>query len=169
MTGLERNAEVVHLTSYAPLMAHSEGWQWTPDLLWFNNLEAYGTPNYYVQKLFATNSGTDLISIVENGNPLTGQHDLFASAVKDVNKKELIVKLVNTSNENQKINLAINNITLASKGVIEILTSNNLSDENSFIAPMKISPITEPISISKNKIKVSLKKNSLSVVRVKIK
>tara|TARA_R110000868_G_scaffold145378_1_gene365553 strand:+ start:3967 stop:5952 length:1986 start_codon:yes stop_codon:yes gene_type:complete len=169
MTGLERNAEVVHLTSYAPLMAHSEGWQWTPDLLWFNNLEAYGTPNYYVQKLFATNSGTDLISIVENGNPLTGQHDLFASAVKDVNKKELIVKLVNTSNENQEINLAINNITLASKGVIEILTSNNLSDENSFIAPMKISPITEPISISKNKIKVSLKKNSLSVVRVKIK
>ena len=169
MTGLERNAEVVHLTSYAPLMAHSEGWQWTPDLLWFNNLEAYGTPNYYVQKLFATNSGTDLISIVENGNPLTGQHDLFASAVKDVNKKELIVKLVNTSNENQEINLAINNITLVSKGVIEILTSNNLSDENSFISPMKISPITEAISISKNKIKVSLKKNSLSVVRVKIK
>ena len=40
MTGLERNAEVVHLTSYAPLMAHSEGWQWTPDLLWFNNLES---------------------------------------------------------------------------------------------------------------------------------
>src|SRR5690606_11326663 len=35
MTGLERNAEVVHLTSYAPLMAHSEGWQWTPDLIWF--------------------------------------------------------------------------------------------------------------------------------------
>ena len=53
MTGLERNAEVVQLTSYAPLMAHTEGWQWTPDLIWFNNLTSYGTPNYYVQPIEA--------------------------------------------------------------------------------------------------------------------
>ncbi|HKZ38561.1 MAG TPA: alpha-L-arabinofuranosidase C-terminal domain-containing protein, partial [Chryseolinea sp.] len=47
MTGLERNADVVHMASYAPLFAHAEGWQWTPDLIWFDNLRSYGTPNYY--------------------------------------------------------------------------------------------------------------------------
>ena len=53
MTGLERNADMVYMASYAPLFAHAEGWQWTPDLIWFDNLRSYGTPNYYVQKLFA--------------------------------------------------------------------------------------------------------------------
>src|SRR5690606_29797501 len=48
MTGLERNADIVHMSSYAPLMAHTDGWQWTPDLIWFDNLRSYGTPNYYV-------------------------------------------------------------------------------------------------------------------------
>src|SRR5690606_39338747 len=57
MTGLERNAEVVVMASYAPLFGHTEGWQWTPDLIWADNLDVYGTPNYYVQKLFSTNRG----------------------------------------------------------------------------------------------------------------
>ena len=58
MTGLERNADVVRMASYAPLFAHVDAWQWTPDLIWFDNLRSYGTPNYYVQKLFANNTGT---------------------------------------------------------------------------------------------------------------
>jgi alpha-N-arabinofuranosidase len=73
MTGLERNADVVTMTSYAPLFAHVDGWQWTPDLIWFNNLKSYATPNYYVQKLFSNNKGTDLIKISENGKPLKGE------------------------------------------------------------------------------------------------
>jgi alpha-N-arabinofuranosidase len=44
MTGLERNADLVHMASYAPLFAHVDAWQWTPDLIWFDNLNAYGTP-----------------------------------------------------------------------------------------------------------------------------
>ena len=46
MTGLERNADVVRLASYAPLFAHLDGWQWTPDLIWVDNLRVFGTPNY---------------------------------------------------------------------------------------------------------------------------
>src|SRR5690606_29863418 len=67
MTGLERNADVVQLTSYAPLMAHTEAWQWTPDLIWFDNLSSYGTPNYYVQQIFATNRGSDLLKVSARG------------------------------------------------------------------------------------------------------
>ena len=66
MTGLERNADVVNLTSYAPLMAHEEAWQWSPDMIWFNNLEAYGSANYQVQKLFSINKGTDLLNITKD-------------------------------------------------------------------------------------------------------
>src|SRR5690606_35183384 len=51
MTGLERNADVVHMTSYAPLMAHTEAWQWSPNMIWFNNLQSLATANYEVQKL----------------------------------------------------------------------------------------------------------------------
>jgi hypothetical protein len=57
MTGLERNAGVVRMASYAPLFAHIDGWQWAPDLIWFDNIGSYGTPDYYVQKLFETNKG----------------------------------------------------------------------------------------------------------------
>ena len=57
MTGLERNGDVVQMASYAPLFAHVDGWQWRPDLIWVNNLQSYGTPNYYVQKMFANNPG----------------------------------------------------------------------------------------------------------------
>lgn len=83
MTGLERNADVVYLSSYAPLFAHTEGWQWSPDLIWFDNLKAYGTPNYYVQKLFSTNRGSKVLPMLYNNEALIGQNGLYASAVKD--------------------------------------------------------------------------------------
>ena len=57
MTGLERNADVVRMASYAPLFANTEAWQWTPDLIWVNSLHVYATPNYYVQQLFSRNRG----------------------------------------------------------------------------------------------------------------
>ena len=65
MTGLERNADVVRMASYAPLFAHVDAWQWTPDLIWVDNLRALATPNYYVQQLFARNRG-DVVLPVTN-------------------------------------------------------------------------------------------------------
>jgi len=69
MTGLERNADVVQMCSYAPLFAHVDAWQWRPDLIWFDNLNSMTTPSYYVQKLFSTNKGTNVIAITENDKP----------------------------------------------------------------------------------------------------
>ena len=169
MTGLERNAEVVNLTSYAPLMAHEEAWQWTPDLLWFNNLEAYGSANYYVQKLFATNRGTDLIAITKDGKAVTGQNNLFASAVKDVNSKEVIVKLVNTAATAQAVNVALKGTKLQAKGIIITLTSANLQDENSFANPKKISPIENVFNLNGDKAQTSLPPYSVTVLKLKMK
>ena len=169
MTGLERNAEVVNLTSYAPLMAHEEAWQWTPDLLWFNNLEAYGSANYYVQKLFSTNKGTDLLAITKDGKAVTGQNNLFASAVKDVNTKELIVKLVNTSPTAQEVNVDLKGSKLAAKGTIITLTSANLEDENSFANPTKISPTESEFKMKGDKAQTTLPAYSVTVLKLKMK
>lgn len=86
MTGLERNADVVHMATYAPLFAHVEGWQWRPDMIWFDNLNSVRTVSYYVQQLFATHKGTNVLSLTMNKKPVTGaegQNGLFASAVCD--------------------------------------------------------------------------------------
>jgi alpha-L-arabinofuranosidase len=64
MTGLERNSDVVAMSSYAPLLGHEEAWQWRPNLIWFDNLGAYATPNYYVQQLFSHHRG-DVVLPVE--------------------------------------------------------------------------------------------------------
>ena len=63
MTGMERNADVVRLSSYAPLFGHSDAWQWTPNLIWCDNLRIYGTPNYYAQQLFSRNRGDVVLPV----------------------------------------------------------------------------------------------------------
>ncbi|WP_276379179.1 alpha-L-arabinofuranosidase C-terminal domain-containing protein [Flavobacterium sp. H4147] len=169
MTGMERNAEVVHLTSYAPLLAHEEGWQWTPDMIWFNNLQSFGTPNYYVQKLFSNHKGTDLLSITKDGKAITGQNDLFASAVKDVNTKELILKIVNTSASSQNASIDFKGAKLDSKGTAVTLKGDGLNDENSFVAPTKISPKESQFKVNGSKVQYDFAPYSVTVLKIKMK
>ncbi|MPS75172.1 MAG: alpha-L-arabinofuranosidase [Chryseobacterium sp.] len=166
MTGLERNADVVTMTSYAPLFAHADGWQWTPDLIWFNNLKSYATPNYYVQKLFSNNKGTDLIKISENGKPLKGENNLYASAVRDNKKGETIIKIVNTNPLETLVEINPKNIKLKNDVTKIILTSPGLSDENNFQTET-IKPIEETHSLKNGKISVGIPANSLIVLKIK--
>ncbi|QDW21017.1 alpha-L-arabinofuranosidase C-terminal domain-containing protein [Flavobacterium sp. KBS0721] len=168
MTGLERNAEVVHLTSYAPLMAHEDAWQWTPDMIWFNNLQSYGSANYYVQQLFSTNKGTDLLSITKGGKALTGQNSLYASAVKDANSKEIIVKLVNTAESAQDVIVDLKGVKLGSKGMIIRLSSSNTQDENTFADPKKITPKQSEYKITKGNQQLNLPAYSITVLKLKM-
>ena len=169
MTGLERNAEVVQLTSYAPLMAHAEGWQWTPDMIWFNNLESYGTPNYYVQKLYSTNKGTDLISVTQNGEDLVGQDELYASATLDSEAKEVVLKVVNTSSEAQEIQLNFKGKSIKNKGKVIVLKEENLTQENSFDAQEAISPSTEEIKVKGDSASYEVAAYSLNIIRIPVK
>jgi alpha-L-arabinofuranosidase len=169
MTGLERNAEVVHMTSYAPLFAHAEGWQWTPDLIWVNNLESYGTPDYYVQKLYSTNRGTNVVPALMNGKAITGQDSLYVSAVIDKKSNEVIIKVVNASGKEQVNNFKIDGVRkVASKGSVLMLQSDDLKSENSFARPQNVSPKESSIAIKGNKINLTSLPYSFSVVRVKM-
>ncbi len=169
MTGLERNADVVTLTSYAPLLAHTDAWQWTPDLIWFNNLESYGSANYYVQRLFSNNKGTDLVSITYEGAPVTGQNNVFASAVKDTTTKELILKLVNTDAKSQLIRIELTGAKLEGSGKIITLASPRLDDLNSFESPKNIFPVEKKFPAKGNSVKLDIQPYSVSVLKLKVK
>ncbi|MFG2809096.1 alpha-L-arabinofuranosidase C-terminal domain-containing protein [Streptomyces massasporeus] len=69
MTGLERNADVVKLASYAPLLANEDYVQWRPDMIWFNNRASWNSANYEVQKLFMNNVGDRVVPSRATGTP----------------------------------------------------------------------------------------------------
>jgi alpha-N-arabinofuranosidase len=169
MTGLERNADVVKMASYAPLFAHVDGWQWTPDLIWFDNLNSYGTPDYYVQKLYANNKGTNVVSISLNNTPLNGKDSLYASACTDAASNELILKIVNTSSQSvsKQINIDSKN-KLNAKAQIIRLQSNNLDAVNSIESPQNISPQTSEIEINNKQLNITLSPYSFTVVHIKM-
>ena len=168
MTGIERNADLVTMTSYAPLMAHTEGWQWKTDLIWFNNLTSYGTPSYYVQKMYGQNAGTQLLHTVLNGEKAIGQENLYASAVFDEKTSEIIVKVVNTSTNANKIKIDLKGRSVEPRIVTETLAYPELDAVNSIAFPSKISTkiAEQPWNTKTNRI--TLAAQSFTVIKFKL-
>ena len=167
MTGLERNADVVRMASYAPLFAHVEAWQWRPDLIWFDNLQTIGTPNYYVQKMFSNNKGTNTVAVLSDGKMMEGQDSLYASAVVDKLKKEVIIKIVNISGKLLPYQVNLDGVTpLQQQANVQVLASNDALAFNSMSQPAKISPVQRSIDINDKKISITLDASSFSVIKV---
>lgn len=167
MTGLERNADVVRMASYAPLLAHADGWQWSPDLIWFDNLQSYGTPNYYVQQLFANHKGTQVVPVEMNGDVLAGKDSLYASACIDTQKDELIIKIVNTIGKEQVVDLQLEGWKgKAEKARFTVLASSDLDAVNSFENPKSIAPVTKEFVVNGRTLKATLLPNSFTVIRL---
>jgi len=169
MTGLERNADVVNMASYAPLFAHVEGWQWTPDLIWFDNLRSYGTPNYYVQKMYSNNKGTVVVPMLLNNDVIAGADSLYATAAIDKVTNELILKLVNTSGKEQTRNIAFDGLKkLKGNAKLTVLQSDNPDGVNTLDNPMTISPQEKQIAVNNKKLNIPLAPYSFTVLRIKM-
>ena len=169
MTGLERNAAVVNLASYAPLFAHVDGWQWTPDLIWVNNLQSFGTPNYYVQKLYSLNKGTNVVTALIDGKAVTGQDSLYVSAVTDSSANELIIKVVNASKTIQTKTIVLQGVKkISANALLTVLQVNNLNDVNSFTKPTHVAPVESVISLKRKELIFAAVPYSLSVIRIKL-
>ena len=173
MTGLERNADIVHMATYAPLFAHVEGWQWRPDMIWFDNLNSVCTVSYYVQQLFATHKGTNVLSLTMNKKPVTGaegQNGLFASAVCDKNKNEIIVKVVNTSGKKRSLSLIFNGLkkkeVLSGARCIK-LSSTGMDKDNTIENPLAIIPQETSLDVNGHTLNVDLEPVTFAVYILK--
>ena len=155
MTGIERNADIVEMATYAPLLAHVEGWQWRPDMIWYDNLNMFKTVSYYVQQMYAMNKGTNVLKLTMKDPsdakgkkviPVAGQEGadgLFASSVFDKTTGEIIIKIINTSKKAQSV--TVNLVDMKGDRTAETLTlqhNGSMDDENSIKEPNKIKPVS---------------------------
>ena len=174
MTDLERNADVVHMTAYAPLFAHVDGWQWRPDLIWYDNTRMFKTVSYYVQQMYATNKGTNVLKMTMDNKPVAGQegqNGLFASAVVDKAENIVIVKVINTSKEKQSVSINLLGLKGAAQAETITLTHNEMDAENTLDEPEKITPKTGTVSCEAGKknsiLNVELPAMSFRIYKIK--
>ena len=173
MTNLERNADIVHMATYAPLFAHVEGWQWRPDMIWFDNLRSVRTCSYYVQQLYALNKGTNVVPLNMDGKPVAGvegQEGLFASAVWDAESGCYIVKVINTSNKPQPVELSFAGLgkkeSLAD-GTLSTFHSDNPDLDNTVDNPTAVVPMESKIAIEGNTLKSEVGAKSFAMYKFK--
>ena len=173
LTGVERNADIVEMATPAPLLAHVEGWQWRPDQIWFDNLRSVRTCSWYVQYLYSTNKGSQVVPLTMNGLSVTGaegQNGLFASAVWDADAQGYIVKVVNTSDSPQTV--AIDFAGLKKKVTLTDATvttfhSDDPEAENTLDEPEKIIPLTADISLEGRTLNDVIGASTFAIYKVK--
>lgn len=167
MTGMERNADIVVMSCYAPLFGHIDAWQWVPNLIWFDNLNVYGTPSYYVQKMFSLNRG-DIVLPVDIQTPPNIRR-LYASAALDKHTREIILKVVNALPVSVKTQVKLDGVvSVTGRATAIVLTSASLSDENSFRNPIKVAPKTIQLTLNSTDFQHTFPANSFTVQRIKM-
>ena len=157
---VERNGDIVAMTSYAPLFAKKTNTNWNPDLIYFDNERPYLTCSYYVQQLFGLSSGQyyygdcakiddpdeaprwDNLPKDEKSGYLQGQ-----SVVLNVKTRKLYVKLVNASDKEKEFDINLSRFPIKKTAVKTVLTGN-ANDENNYEA-QPIAPKTETIKAKK--------------------
>lgn len=171
LTGVERNADVVYMATYAPLLAHVEGWQWRPDLIWFDNLRSVRSCSWYVQSLYGHNKGTNVVPLTMDKQPVSGQegqNGLFASAVWDEPTQTYIVKVANVSDKAQKLNVEFKGLKKSvqlGEGTCTTLHSDNLDAENTLDNPNLIVPKESKISIENNVLNTEIGAKTFAVYK----
>ena len=151
LTGVERNADVVEMATYAPLFAHVEGWQWRPDMIWYDNLTSFRSCSYQVQQMYSTTKGTNVVSLLMNGKPVAGNSDqdgLFASANFDSKAGCYNVKIVNTGNKAQSVTLNLKGLKGEHTGKLITFHADDMDGENTLTDPNKYEPKTQNITVS---------------------
>ncbi len=163
MTGLERNGDVVRMASYAPLLARVDAWQWTPDAIWFDNLRSYGTPNFYVQSMYANNVGTRVVPVTPHA-----EGGLYTTASLDERTHELIVTAVNTTGEAKAASLDVEGMKPSGTAKVIKLESADVNAENSFDHPTAVSPVKSTAEVNAGPNAVSLDAYSMTVWRIPV-
>jgi alpha-L-arabinofuranosidase len=168
MTGLERNADVVVMAAYAPLFAHADAWQWTPDLIWVDNLRAYGTPSYQVQRLFARNRGDRVLPATLTNVPTApnGQPRVYATAAREDATGELILKLVNATDEPQTVHVTIDGVKAGERPATLATLAAAPDAVNSFEQPQAVAPRSRQVTLDAPAFPLELPAHAVVVARI---
>ena len=113
-----RLADVVRMASYAPLFAHVDAWQWTPDLIWTDNLRTLLTANYHVQRLFARNRGDRVLPVNVSDATSDEQKRFYVSAVADESSNGVIIKLVNATPRESNPSITLKGANPITRGTV---------------------------------------------------
>ncbi len=160
MTSLERNGDVVHMASYAPLLANRQHVQWRPDMIYFNNTGITLTPNYYVQELFGQNQGDKYLptAITAGGSGLNEPGEKFAaSGVRDSQTGDLIIKLVNAGAAALQAQVKLSGITHLPSEATRITLSGGAN---------AVIPVSQTMAVG-NTFKCDLPESSFTLIRIK--
>ena len=143
---VERNGDVVCMTSYAPLFARKNATNWNPDLIYFDNDNTFLTCSYYVQQMFGQSSGNyyygDCVKIDDASN-LQGQ-----SVVLNTKTRQLFVKLCNASGDSKMAHLNLSRFKGMKSAATMTVISGQPEDENNY-EQQPIAPKTSPLKASK--------------------
>jgi len=163
LLGVERNGDVVAMTSYAPLFAKKHHESWNPDLIYFDNSNVILTCSYYVQQMFGTTAGNYYygdVATIKGGDKYQG-----TSCVLNTEKRELYIKLVNAAGEAKDASIDLSRFKIKSKATIT--TMSGQPEQQNYFDAQPVAPVTKDIKMSK-KMTLSVEPYSCSVIRVKL-
>ncbi len=163
LLGVERNGDVVAMTSYAPLFAKKHHESWNPDLIYFDNNNVILTCSYYVQQMFGTTAGNYYygdVATIKGGDKYQG-----TSCVLNTEKRELYIKLVNAAGEAKDASIDLSRFKIKSKATIT--TMSGQPEQQNYFDAQPVAPVTKDIKMSK-KMTLSVEPYSCSVIRVKL-
>lgn len=158
LTGLERNGDIVKMSSYAPAFAKVNANGWDINMIWFDSQGMALTPDYYVQMLFSNNTGSEYVETA------SVDEEVYQSVTVDKDKQIIYIKLVNTGSS-KKININLDgfdNINAVSNQYL----SHRYKSASNEINRQRVAPREEEIKANGSSFKVDLKSNSVNVIRV---
>ncbi|MCH5186319.1 MAG: carbohydrate binding domain-containing protein, partial [Oscillospiraceae bacterium] len=163
LTMVERNADVVYMASYAPLFARINYTQWSPDMIWFDDANSYGTPSYYVQKLYSNNMGDyTLKSTLAAYGTETG---VYSVASYDEESGDIILKIANSNGSEKTIPVEIEGFELNGTAEVNCIKAEP-QEWNTIAAPQKVSPKTSVITDFVSNCDYTVPAYSFTVLRI---
>jgi alpha-N-arabinofuranosidase len=166
MTGMERNADLIVMASYAPLFVNVNpgGMQWETDLIGYDALNSYGSPSYWAQVLFGSYLGTEVVPVTLNG---AGPR-MYASATRDEKKRRLYVKVVNASSQAASVKIELGGVASVPGGVAKLITlsGNSPNATNSIASPEAIIPVVKTIPVAGPKFEQKFAPYSINVLEL---
>jgi alpha-L-arabinofuranosidase len=164
MTQLERNGDVVHMASYAPLLSKLGRSQWTPDLIYFTNTKVAPSINYYVQQLFGMNSGDTYVSTQSQDSD--GTNHIVFSAVRETKSGDLILKFVNNAAVAASLTINLAGAKDLNPNASKTVLAGDPSAVNTENSAKPTLPETASITVG-NSFDYEAPASSLTVIRIK--